>query len=71
MLVAQKVLARLNRIQRGIHFPVGSFCELDGEPSVQKTFSCLVQEGGAQISKCWNAILRLSESIDLPIHWAV
>lgn len=34
MSVAQKVLARLNRIQRGVPFPIDSFYELGGETSV-------------------------------------
>lgn len=44
MSVAQKVLARLNRIQRGVPFPIDSFYELGSETSVQKAFSRLVKE---------------------------
>lgn len=52
MSVAQKVLARLNRIQRGAPFPIGSFYELGSETSVQKAFSRLVKEGVvARVSK--------------------
>ncbi|QEY17817.1 hypothetical protein D0C16_18560 [Cellvibrio sp. KY-GH-1] len=52
MSVAQKVLARLNRMQRGVPFPIGSFYELGSETSVQKAFSRLVKEGVvARVSK--------------------
>lgn len=52
MSVAQKVLARLNRIQRGVPFPIDSFYELGSETSVQKSFSRLVKEGVvARVSK--------------------
>lgn len=52
MSVAQKVLARLNRIQRGTPFAINSFYELGSETSVQKAFSRLAQEGVvARVSK--------------------
>lgn len=52
MSVAQKVLARLNRIQRGVPFPIDSFYELGSDTSVQKAFSRLVKEGiVARVSK--------------------
>ena len=52
MSVAQKVLAKLNRIQRGVPFPIDSFYELGSETSVQKAFSRLAKEGVvARVSK--------------------
>lgn len=45
MSVAQKVLVRLNRIQRGLPFPIDGFYELGSETSVQKAFSRLAKEG--------------------------
>lgn len=45
MSTAQKVLARLNRMQRGAPFPVDSFYELGSKTSVQKALSRLAQEG--------------------------
>jgi hypothetical protein len=45
MSTAQKVLARLNRMQRGVPFPVDSFYELGSKTSVQKALSRLTQEG--------------------------
>jgi Family of unknown function (DUF6088) len=52
MSATQKVLARLNRMQRGVPFAIGSFYELGSETSVQKAFSRLVKEGVvARVSK--------------------
>lgn len=52
MSVAQKVLTRLNRIQRGTPFPIDSFYELGSETSIQKAFSRLAKEGVvARVSK--------------------
>ena len=52
MSVAQKVLAKLNRVQRGVPFPIDSFYELGSETSVQKAFSRLAKEGVvARVSK--------------------
>ena len=45
MSATQKVLARLNRIQRGAPFPITNFYELGSEASIQKAFSRLVKEG--------------------------
>jgi Family of unknown function (DUF6088) len=45
MSVAQKVLFRLNRIQRGAPFSIDGFYELGNQASVQKAFSRLVEEG--------------------------
>ncbi|HCS65056.1 MAG TPA: hypothetical protein DIW64_13865 [Cellvibrio sp.] len=45
MSAAQKVLTRLNRMQRGVPFPIDSFYGLGSETSVQKAFSRLVKEG--------------------------
>jgi len=52
MSVAQKILAKLNRMQRGTPFSINSFYELGSETSVQKTFSRMVQQGlVARLSK--------------------
>lgn len=52
MSAAQKVLSRLNRMQRGVPFPIDSFYGLGSETSVQKAFSRLVKEGVlARVSK--------------------
>jgi len=67
MSVPQKVLARLNRIKRGVPFPIDSFYELGSETSVQKAFSRLVKKGiVARVSKGFYARPKPLPSPSLP-----
>lgn len=52
MSVSQKILARINKTQRGKPFHIDGFYELGNESSVQKSFIRLTKEGiVARVSK--------------------
>src|SRR5690606_23930529 len=48
MSVAMKVSSRVNRMKRGVPFPITGFYSLGSRTSVQKAMSRLAQQGGVQ-----------------------